>query len=78
MKRCRPKIILSFKTTQYDQKTIDRFNEVNALEYERVRDFIILHYKINQRTDSPMWQCYREMDIPEKLTEKDKLIIEEN
>jgi tryptophan halogenase len=64
------KILLSFDTPYYDDNDINRFNEVNALEYERVRDFIILHYKANQRNDNPMWQRYKEMEIPEKLAEK--------
>lgn len=64
------KIILSFEQTEYSQQTIDKFNEVTFLEYERVRDFIILHYKANQRTDSPMWEFCRNMELPEKLAEK--------
>ncbi len=70
------KILLSFNTPYYDDNDINRFNEVNALEYERVRDFIILHYKANQRHDSPMWQRYREMEIPEKLAEKMRMFKE--
>ncbi|WP_416306953.1 tryptophan halogenase family protein [Neptunicella sp. SCSIO 80796] len=67
------KIILSFDSPEYNQQKIDRFNEVTQLEYERVRDFIILHYKANQRTDSPMWQYCREMEVPDKLAEKMRL-----
>ncbi|MDG1750826.1 MAG: tryptophan 7-halogenase [Thalassotalea sp.] len=64
------KIILSFEQPQYNQQTIDKFNEVTVLEYERVRDFIILHYKANQRTDSPMWEFCRDMSLPETLAQK--------
>ena len=64
------KIILSFEKPEYNQQTIDKFNEVTILEYERVRDFIILHYKANQRSDSPMWEFCRNMELPEKLIEK--------
>ncbi|WP_353517178.1 tryptophan halogenase family protein [Thalassotalea sp. SU-HH00458] len=64
------KIILSFEQPQYNQQTIDKFNEVTILEYERVRDFIILHYKANQRTDAPLWEFCRNMELPEKLAEK--------
>jgi tryptophan halogenase len=60
----------SVTAVEYNEKDVDRFNEVNAQEYERVRDFIILHYKINQRHDNPMWQYYRDMPIPESLTIK--------
>ena len=66
------KILLTFNKSlpEYNVQDVERFNEVNAQEYERVRDFIILHYKINQRTDSPMWQYYRDMDIPKTLHDK--------
>ena len=61
---------MSFEQPQYNQQAIDKFNEVTVLEYERVRDFIILHYKANQRTDSPMWEFCRNMTMPEKLAKK--------
>lgn len=48
----------------------NKFNYAMSCEYERVRDFIILHYKLNGRTDSPMWQHCRDLDIPETLAEK--------
>ncbi|GHE83437.1 tryptophan halogenase family protein [Thalassotalea profundi] len=64
------KVIQSFDSTSYNQETITRFNEVTTMEYERVRDFIILHYKANQRNDSPLWQYCREMKLPQLLAEK--------
>ena len=64
------KIILSFPQAEYSQLEIDRFNSVTATEYERVRDFIILHYKTNQRTDSAMWRDCRAMSVPSSLQEK--------
>jgi len=35
-----------------------------------VRDFIILHYHLNQRSDAPFWAACREMAVPETLTRK--------
>jgi tryptophan 7-halogenase len=64
------KIIQSFPKPSYSQTEVQRFNQVTATEYERVRDFIILHYKANQRNDSPMWQYCREMSVPISLKEK--------
>ena len=64
------KIILSFPTPEYSQQQVDRFNEVTMLEYERVRDFIILHYKANQRDDSQMWRDCQQMAVPATLAEK--------
>jgi tryptophan halogenase len=39
------------------------------VEYDRIRDFLILHYHANQR-DEPMWRHCREMAVPDSLAEK--------
>lgn len=52
-----------------DEKHVAEANRLNRLEYERIRDFIILHYKLNGRS-SPFWQHVREMKIPSTLEEK--------
>jgi tryptophan halogenase len=45
----------------------DEFNRIAIAKYERIRDFIILHYKATERNDSPLWRACREMDVPEPL-----------
>ena len=51
---------------------VDEFNRQTALEYELVRDFIILHYHLNSRPE-PLWRYCREMPIPDSLASKLKL-----
>jgi tryptophan halogenase len=46
------------------------FNALIDLEYERVRDFLILHYHATRRDDSPFWDRMRTMQVPDSLAEK--------
>ena len=48
----------------------DEFNRQSKVEFEQIRDFIILHYKLNTRGDSQYWKDYQAMDIPESLRRK--------
>ena len=38
--------------------------------YERARDFIILHYKLNERSDAPMWRYTAAMAVPDSVQER--------
>jgi tryptophan halogenase len=49
---------------------IDQYNRLSRFHYERIRDFIILHYHLNQRTDAPFWQACGAMQVPDTLREK--------
>ena len=46
------------------------FNRLTGTEYERVRDFLILHYHANARDDSDFWKACAAMAIPEELRYK--------
>ena len=59
-----------FPDRQCSPLVADEFNRIAINEYERIRDFIILHYKANAREDAPLWQHCREMDVPEALAYK--------
>jgi tryptophan halogenase len=39
-------------------------------QYERIRDFIILHFKAAGRSDTPFWNYCRTMEIPQTLQQK--------
>jgi tryptophan halogenase len=62
-----------FPNSGFDEADIDEYNRRSAEEFEQIRDFIILHYHANQRTDSDFWKQCRAVDLPENLVNKIKL-----
>ncbi len=55
---------------------VDHYNEISRHELERVRDFVILHYKATQRDDSAFWRERRAMAIPDSLAQRIALFAE--
>ena len=51
----------------------ETFNRLTAKEYERIRDFLVLHYNATTRDDSDFWNHCRTMAVPDSLTEKVEL-----
>jgi len=49
---------------------ISAYNAESKDEFETIRDFIILHYHVNERDDSDFWRDMRQMAIPHRLQEK--------
>lgn len=49
------------------QSDVDEYNAQMRHELQHIRDFIVLHYHLQQRTDSPMWRDLREMSVPASL-----------
>ncbi|MBN8503998.1 MAG: tryptophan 7-halogenase [Burkholderiales bacterium] len=61
------RLVQMFPTDGIYQSDIDEYNRQSRTAIEGIRDFIILHYHVNQRSDSDFWRHCREMSVPEPL-----------
>lgn len=59
-----------FPDCELRQPEIDQFNRQMTREVEQIRDFIILHYCVTEREDSDFWRYCKNMDLPDRLSEK--------
>ncbi len=64
------KIIQFFPDQDFSAADRDEFNVQMDFEYTRIRDFIILHDKLTQRSDSPFWRHCRDMPVPDALSRR--------
>jgi len=58
---------------RFDPADATEFNRLMDLEYQRVRDFLILHYNATERTDTAFWDYCRTMQLPESLVHRMEL-----
>ena len=64
------RLMMMFPHGRFDSADIDAYNAQTDREYTSIRDFLILHYKANERTGSPFWTYCQEMEIPATLQAK--------
>lgn len=64
------KLLELFPQTDEFTPETKEYNRLMDLEFERVRDFLILHYVATARDDSPFWNHARTMPIPDSLAAK--------
>jgi len=64
------RLLTNFPDKNFNQPDIDYYNQRTRLEYEQVRDFLVLHYYVTRRNDSPFWDYCRTMDVPQSLKER--------
>jgi tryptophan halogenase len=53
-----------------DPRLAAEFNRLSNMQYERIRDFLILHYAANRREGEPLWDYLRAMPLPDSLANK--------
>jgi tryptophan halogenase len=53
-----------------DDRLVREFNRLSDELYDRIRDFLILHYTLNRREGEPLWDHVRRYPLPESLQHK--------
>lgn len=60
-------LISMFPTGGIDHSQVNLFNQQMTVETETIRDFIVLHYHLQQRDDHEFWRYLREMKVSDRL-----------
>lgn len=64
------RLVSLFPGRGFDPVDIAEYNRQTDFEYHDVRDFIIAHYKVTEREDTPYWAYLKHMDVPDSLAER--------
>lgn len=63
-------LIELFPDKSFPTSDAQEYNRRMDLNFDRVRDFLLLHYVATQRDDSEMWRYFKNMKLPTSLQEK--------
>ena len=61
------RLLQLFPTRGISDTDVAEFNAQMREEFLNVRDFIVLHYHVTEREDTPFWRYCKTMKIPETL-----------
>lgn len=64
------RLMALFPDKRFNQADIDAYNQRTLFEYERVRDFLILHYVATKRDDTAFWRHCQALSVPDTLQQK--------
>jgi tryptophan halogenase len=57
-----------FRDRRFDAQGREAYNREMAADFEECRDFLIIHYCLSERDDSPFWRECRRAEIPDRVT----------
>lgn len=70
------RLVKLFPHNGFSEMDRAEYNRQSKIEFERIRDFIILHYKLTKRDDSEFWRHCARMSVPDTLAHKMALFEE--
>jgi tryptophan halogenase len=63
-------LLTLFPDRNFRTPDIERYNKTFVFEYERIRDFLFLHYSMTERDDGELWRYCRNAPVPASLQER--------
>lgn len=63
-------LLQMFPDRHFDPANTARYNRLLEFEYSRIRDFLLLHYAVGEREDTPFWRHCRTLPLTDSLQEK--------
>lgn len=70
------RLIRMMPQREVSERDVAEFNDQQYQDGEQIRDFLVLHYKVTERRDSPFWRHCQSMAIPDSLAQKIELFRE--
>ncbi|MDP5138311.1 tryptophan 7-halogenase [Rheinheimera baltica] len=64
------RLSMLFPNAETNSVLAKQFNQETSAEMEKIRDFVILHYCLNNRSKEPFWQDCQNMALPDSLKHK--------
>ena len=69
-------LIQNFPFFGINEALVKRYNDMSRREIAYARDFVTLHYKLTERSDTTFWSENAVMDVPDSLKERIALFRE--
>lgn len=67
------RLLKLFPSSAIKPADVEEYNQQSKVEFEKIRDFIILHYHLNEKPESPFWSHCRSASKPTSLLHRIEL-----
>lgn len=76
IQRCITRFLRMIPAREISQADIAEYNDQTFEDMDKIRDFLILHYRVTERRDSEFWRYCAGMQIPDSVQQKINLFSE--